>query len=295
MRTILSLFLILFGLTACALNAASTYDPIAQDPPSIDKSNPPAILEISFLGNGQRMNGILYQANGAGPHPTLVLLHGYPGNEKNIDLAQIMRRDGYNVLFFHYRGAWGSGGSFSFSNTIEDVASAVRMLRERASDYRVDTDQLLLVGHSMGGFTALQGAAHDDQIKCVAALAPADFGFLARNPQAAEAVAASAEELPMLAGWSRELASRDLKDNKDAFSLPGLSSDLSGKSVLLVAGSRDSVLPPAVFHTPLVEAYSAQAGLQLQHKVLPGDHSFSESRMALARLILDWAEQCTAH
>ena len=38
----------------------------------------------------------------------VLLLHGFPGNEKNLDLAQDLRADGFNVLFFHYRGAWGS-------------------------------------------------------------------------------------------------------------------------------------------------------------------------------------------
>ena len=49
--------------------------------------------------------GMMLGANGQGPHPTIVLLHGFPGNEKNLDLAQSLRRAGYNVLFFHYRGA----------------------------------------------------------------------------------------------------------------------------------------------------------------------------------------------
>ena len=31
-------------------------------------------------------------AAGAGPHPTMLLLHGLPGNERNLDLAQAARR-----------------------------------------------------------------------------------------------------------------------------------------------------------------------------------------------------------
>lgn len=61
------------------------------------------------------MSGLIYIASGAGPHPTVILLHGYPGNEKNLDLAQSLRREGWNVLFFHYRGAWGSEGEFSLT------------------------------------------------------------------------------------------------------------------------------------------------------------------------------------
>ena len=108
----------------------SIYDAIAQDPETVDADNPPAILELNFESQGNRLNGILYTANGSGPHPTVILLHGFPGNEKNLDLAQALRRSGLNVLFFHYRGAWGSEGVYSFTHVIEDVASAIQMLRK---------------------------------------------------------------------------------------------------------------------------------------------------------------------
>ncbi len=81
---------------------------ITSDIKNIDATYPPTIRELNFQSYGDRLNAILYQANGLGPHATVVLLHGYPGNEKNLDLAQSLRRAGYNVLFFHYRGAWGS-------------------------------------------------------------------------------------------------------------------------------------------------------------------------------------------
>ena len=44
-----------------------------------------------------------------------------------------IRRAGWNVLLFHYRGMWGAGGAFSFSSAIEDTAEAVRFLRDAAT------------------------------------------------------------------------------------------------------------------------------------------------------------------
>jgi uncharacterized protein len=32
-------------------------------------------------------------------------------HQRNLDLAHAMRRAGWNVVFFHYQGAWGSGGT----------------------------------------------------------------------------------------------------------------------------------------------------------------------------------------
>ena len=75
-------------------------------------------------------------ANGKGPHPTVILLHGYPGNEKNLDLAQSLRRAGYNVVFLHYRGAWGSQGDYSIGGQADDVAAVLGYVRENADRLR---------------------------------------------------------------------------------------------------------------------------------------------------------------
>jgi uncharacterized protein len=124
------------------------------------------------------MNGVLYLAQGKGPHVTVVFLHGFPGDEKNADLAHAVRRAGFNALVFHYRGAWGSEGQYSRSHVLEDVAAALQWLRTPAvaDSYSVNRWQLVLVGHSMGGFAALYGAAADSEVRAVAALAPVDLG-----------------------------------------------------------------------------------------------------------------------
>lgn len=294
MRTFFAWAVLSVLAAGCATTAKTDYDPVTQDLTSIDKAHPPAMIELNLDSHGERLNGILYQANGAGPHPSVVMLHGYPGNEKNLDVAQALRRAGLNVLFFHYRGAWASGGDFSFSHVIEDVASAIDMLRARAKEYRVDAKRIALIGHSMGGFAALQGAARDDNIQCVAGIAAADYGQAFQNRGATERIAASTKNLPMLAGWTPETATEDLTRNADEFSVRGLAPKLAGKSLLLIAGTRDSVLPPNIFHDPLVAAYQREPGITLEHGTIPGDHSFSDSRIALTRTLITWARKCMA-
>jgi len=281
---------------ALLLSGCQTHKNFKNDPQNIDASHPPSVVELNFKSYGNTLNGILYQANGAGPHPTVVLLHGYPGNEKNLDLAQTMRRAGYNVLFFHYRGAWGSGGEFSFSNVIEDVGSAIDYLHTNATDIRVDANRILIVGHSMGGFAALQAAANDETIKCAAGISPADMGIVADSAQSnaefAKSFAAGADALPMLNGWSGQKVIAELKNNRDAFSLVDLAKKLNGKSVLLVAADKDTVLAADIFHQPLVVAYQAQPNIELTHTIIPGDHSYSWSRFKLTETVMDWALKC---
>jgi len=68
----------------------------------------------------------------------VILLHGFPGNDRNLDLAQALRRDGFNLLFFIYRGARGSEGTYTFTHVIEDVGAAADFLRANAAAYRTD-------------------------------------------------------------------------------------------------------------------------------------------------------------
>ena len=86
-----------------------------------------AVLHIPT--GGVRINGVAYLAAGAGAHPTLVLFHGLPGNEQNLDLAQAVRRAGWHVVTLHYRGSWGSPGSFRFAHTLEDARAVLAYLR----------------------------------------------------------------------------------------------------------------------------------------------------------------------
>lgn len=75
-------------------------------------------------------------------------------------------------VIFSYRGAWGSGGTFSFANSLEDVAAAVRFVRSDSSvqQYHTDPARVVLLGHSMGGWLAILGAAADSSIKCTGGL-----------------------------------------------------------------------------------------------------------------------------
>ncbi len=101
--------------------------------PAPDARFPARSAVIHVPSFGGTINGLVYVASGAGPHPTLVLCHGLPGNEKNLDLAQAVRRAGWNAVTFNYRGSWGSPGTFSFAHTLEDAASVLAYLRMPAN------------------------------------------------------------------------------------------------------------------------------------------------------------------
>ncbi len=286
----------LFAVATAPAKDLAVIDATTDDRPVFNSDFPPALKAVDFQSDGKRLNGQIYLADGPGPHPTVTLLHGYPGNEKNMDLAQALRRNGFNVFTFHYRGAWGSEGKFSFANVVQDVDNALAMLRSRAGEYRIDVDRLILIGHSMGGFAALQSATRNDDIDCVSGIAAADigaFGYIIENDtEAKSAFAADADTLQMLAGWTGEKAIKELLEKRDAHSLIALAPALAGKSVLLVAADQDEAVPVNFVHAPMVAAYTAEPTIKLADVILSGDHSFSWSRMALIHEVVNWANSC---
>jgi len=108
-------------------------------------------MEINIPSDGAILQGFIYLAAGKGMHPTVFLLHGFPGNERNLDLAQVLRARGWNVIYFNYRGAWASQGHFSFTNCVEDVVNAVHYAEKERNKFHIDVNNMVLFGHSMGG------------------------------------------------------------------------------------------------------------------------------------------------
>ena len=133
---------------------------------------------VRIPSHGTMLNGFVYVASGPKEHPCLILLHGLPGNERNLDLAQEVRRAGWDVLYLDYRGSWGTDGEFSFTHAIEDVQAAITFLRspENARRLHLDPSWIVLLGHSLGGFLAVQTIAQDHSIRAAILISAVDMG-----------------------------------------------------------------------------------------------------------------------
>ena len=135
------------------------------------------ITGVTFASEGNRLVGVLYLARGDAPKPAVLLLHGCPGLEQNLDIAVALRDCGWNCLVFHYRGCWGSAGRYDLRTIAQDVRAATDYLQ--ATGYPgVDPDRLAVAGHSLGGWAATQAAAADQRLRAVVAIAaPAELSF----------------------------------------------------------------------------------------------------------------------
>ena len=158
--------LIIFAITLFTVtNASAQSDSIVLKDVQWDKTYPAGSTELFIPSANKQLAGMIYRPNGNKKHPTLLLLHGFPGNERNLDLAQVVRAHGWNVIYFNYRGSWGSQGKFSFKNCVEDVSNVVAFCNKYQDSLKIDTSNIVLFGHSMGGWVCLKALEQLPQIK----------------------------------------------------------------------------------------------------------------------------------
>ncbi len=287
--------LLTFTLLAASLTLPAQSPSALDQDPAPDKKFPASLETFQLPSHGALLNAFVYVAAGANPHPTVVLLHGFPGNEKNLDIAQTLRRAGYDVLYFDYRGSWGSPGDFSFTHAIEDTDAALAYVRvpANATKLRVDPNNLILIGHSMGGMITAIVTAHDPEVRAAGLISAANMaGRIPAGlpPQARPAViqgvakALAAQGMAPLAGCTPESLAEDLMANSAAWNIPTLAPKLASRPILIVS-SDDGNTPSADALAGNLETAGDDNVIE-QH--LPTDHSYSDHRIALQQTILDF-------
>jgi len=243
-------------------------------------------VELTFLSNEKRMSGFIYIAEGQELHPTVLLLHGYPGNEKNLDVAQALRAQGWNVAFFHYRGAWGSEGEFSFRNAVQDVQVVLNYLMDEknAKNLRIDNKRISIIGHSMGGHMAIAGILDNQQVNCAIAYDGANLGAndigMINDPKTEIPWKAYSDTLFMLNGWSAEKAVQETKEFAHELNLVKRVQTINSRPVLLI-GADTKVIPMEFHIKPLLAALKQTKNSKTYFKLINDDHSFNSSRKEL--------------
>ena len=269
---------------------------ISSDPPR-DAQHPATMAALTIPSHGSRMNAVLYLAAGAERHPAVLLLHGFPGNEQNLDLAQAMRRAGWSVLTFHYRGAWGSPGAFSFSHAIEDTDAALAFLRDgaNAAKYRIDPRRIVVVGHSMGGFLALHLADTHPALAGVAVISAWNIGEQTGHATTAEEKqkieASWSDELAPLAGCTAESLLLDAKSHASAWNFVNYAQAIHRMPALVIEA--DDGLRAT--NAAMAEALRTAGDARVTERSMATDHSYSDHRIALETAVLRWLASLPGH
>jgi pimeloyl-ACP methyl ester carboxylesterase len=257
---------------------------IYTDPPP-DPAHPAGMIVLHVPSGGVLINALVYTPSGAGPHPTLVICHGLPGNEKNLDIAQAVRRSGWNAVTFNYRGSWGSPGEFKFSHNIDDAEAVLAYLRAPANAAKlgVDTKRIAIAGHSMGGWVTAHAASRDRGLVGAILISAAELGRIREWGREKE-VAFMADDMESLVGVTAEGMVDEIHAHSQEFALKNAVPGLVG-TPLLVLTSDDGL---AGYTDALVAAIRAAGGSKVTVQHAATDHGWSDHRIALESLIINW-------
>ena len=280
------IFTILAAASSSAL-AQPVPAAIYTDPPA-DAAHPAKMTVLHIPSHGLLINGLVYSPPGAGLHPTIVICHGLPGNEKNLDLAQALRRAGWNAVAFNYRGSWGSPGKFRFAQTLEDANAVLAYLRDPANarTLGIDTKRIAIAGHSMGGWVTAHTAASDHALIGAILISAGDMGADGDAPRE-RIVAEMADNMESLAGVTAESMADEVQANAKAFHMENAAAGL--RQLPLLAITSDDGLAPQT--DALVGSIQSKGGHNVTTLHVATDHSYSDRRILLESVIIKWLNE----
>jgi hypothetical protein len=181
------------------------------------------------------------------------------------------------------------GGTYSWAHVLQDAHACVAWMRSPAFDAaHGDGDVHALIGHSLGGFAALQVGLSVPAAKVIS-IAGYNFGAAPlRDCADREALGRDWDAATMpLAGTSGRALADEALDCPEDWNLDRLGGRYAGRDVLLVAAARDEIAPPSVHHDPLV-ASLADAGVNVSDEWLDTDHSLASARNRLCDVVCRW-------
>lgn len=265
---------------------------VHRDPPR-DAAHPARSGGIAFASGGAQVNGRLFRPAGAGPHPAVILLHGLPGNEQNLDLARAMQRAGWAVITFHYRGSWGSGGAYTLRGGCEDAKALLALLDGQQADrWGIDRARIAVIGHSYGGYVAACVAQARPELIGAGLIAPWDGRYNADRWAGLSPEARRRETAAFFDGIQGRMAGTDaatltaeILGNREAFDLGGFASALATRPLLVLTATRDD---PEVQAIGLLSALERQRASRLVARRYDTDHGFNDRRIALQIEVLRW-------
>lgn len=254
--------------------------------------------QIIIHTDSQQLSSVLHmpQCNEHEKKPAVVICHGFISSKVGqhrvfVSLARQLCQDGFIVLRFDYSGCGESSGEYRDVTITQQIEETKKIIDFVAEHPNVDTANITLLGHSMGGAIAASVAAIDTRIQQLILLSPV------------------AEPLHDILGiLGQERYQRCLQEGivnyegfeigKDFFSSLSQVNPLAGihqfkGNVLLVHGSED-------VETPLQNAYQYQAvlekrlGSHCELKIIDeADHCYSSPiwKKELTAFILRWLTQ----
>ena len=216
--------------------------------------------------------------------PVVLMLHGHPGGDKNLDIGEALRANGFAVAVVSYRGVWGSHGDYLLSHNIEDVISTVDYLRQNAATYRLDPEKVFLFGHSMGGFSALNAMARGLKVSGAVLMAPYDAGYKYLYDRSNFDGVMASKNRGYFHLSSENALEEDAAQNAESWNFRNLLPKLDKTiSYCFIDGTKDTTSE----HMGPVAEEMQQSGFRVDYHLLEDGHMFPLHRATIARIALE--------
>ncbi len=135
--------------------------PSTRTSPGPASKMPPSKADVSY---GPHESNVLdfWQAEGDGPRPLLVYIHGggWTGGDKQRNQKQVQPflDQGISYAAINYR----LSGDAPLPAPVHDAARAIQFIRSKAADWNIDKSRIALTGGSAGACTSMWILLHDD-------------------------------------------------------------------------------------------------------------------------------------
>ena len=260
-------------------------------------------LDITINRSGVQLKGKFYIPEGAGTFPTVILMHGFPGNEIDVlGIGKKLSEVSINALTFNYSGTHKSEGEFNFVNTQKDIEAVFEFVHqsENIHKYKIDTTCIILGGYSYGGGMALTYAANHPEIREVFSIVGNDHGAFMkeynRNPEMKKMIDQMFDELKAQTGTVRfgkggiakEIAEMKIIELNPTYDLRNCAPLLVQKNILLIAGWDDNKSSIENIILPLYRELKKEKAQNVKIVAFQDDHSLKNCRDELAQTIIEW-------
>ncbi len=245
-----------------------------------------SVEKITFQSEGNAIIGRLYRPVKLDVKaPGVIICHGFPGDTKNIDLAEELAMNGYVTIIYFYQGAWGSSGKYSLKMLEANAHDAIEYV---LSLPYVDCRRLAVIGHSMGAVPVSKIIGIDKRIRTAVFLSPAvnfkKYTLLRSKRKSLNRLLLKGKG--KLSGLNRKDLQKDLKwVYKNSNPLDVIKK--TSIPILVIVGSNDEITPPRSCKLLYLRANEPK-----EYKEIEGaDHSFSRHRYPLIDYTLIWIKK----
>lgn len=153
-------FLSLAYVGLCSASALAQEKPPGESKPKPKpQASAPTAADVPYDQYGRTVLDF-YRAEGEGPRPLLVQIHGggWIRGDKAGGSREIFLNKGISVAAINYRLT----GDAPLPAPVHDAARAIQFLRSKAQEWNIDKDRIVLTGGSAGACTSMWILTHDD-------------------------------------------------------------------------------------------------------------------------------------